>query len=1081
MITGVEQEIKVGTNCYKASWTTAELAANSNYVATGYPVSNTYLASTAARASLKALTIADSTFLLNTGISIGLGSSKSPTLANEALLFIKQGDYEKKYGFSLDVTRSNASGVSASITFSSAFNVVSYQRRAYISGLTLDANNAGSGFAVNDIVDIPLVTNKTIHHLWSGTGLETLDFRLWLFTQPTMRVTQIGPNGSITGASIENAGSFAYAGSNYSYSTKHGLGVTTSSGPYYSAGGGNIDEVISIPTTNNTAVTGNNNTSNKVTLKKVFQSGSSASNNSSSTASSNILEGVNALTNSSGDHAGTTTGTDGLSTYFETTGSAESNLLVLSPRQNSSGEELVEKFSITPIDGMSGEGMGVVYKEVNSISDLPLVAKNGFEVKVAGDVELNQDDYYVRFETTSGETIGQGSWIECVAPELLLGYDANTLPMELISDGSGFTLRTMKVADRIAGDVNSNPLASFVTQTIDNLFFFKNRLGFLCGENVVMSESGLGALDTTGQLNFNFGRTTVTTLLDSDPIDVSVASSRVTNLKAAKGFQENLILFSESGQFVLKGGDVLTPKSVSITPITNFSFEDQVDPLPLGSYIYFPFTRGAFTGIREFTVNASTDNYDSTEVTEHVPAYIPKNIIDTAGTTSEDMIVLLSGDEKGSLYCYNYFWSNNQKVLSAWSKFTFTGEIRGIEFIESTLYMVMTDDESNTHLVSLPMEAGLQDVGHTGASSDFLTLLDRRVRVKVEAGTSNIKFEQADGTYSSQVPYTYYNGTIPTAGQPISEVFVDSTATTHSLLCFDAGDGAQPLLEAGNASIDLYGYVGVPYTMKYKFSTQVFKASAGKSSSPTNASAMHVRNGTMFFDDTHTFDVKVTPENRTTATSTFLADDVPEAEEIIVEEYPLAVGTSTYSRGTVWTNTSASAFTIVVSDTNVGNASGGATNYDYPYVATRPATVGKYRMTFDLELITGSLDAIDIIWSDADNIPSNGITYAGYVEPTVGSNVIEMDIFDDGLTGGNEPPPQIMWRVMTDSLLNVSITNFKLCRLSPVKFAEGNFRFPVYSKAKHANILIQNDSPFDSKFSSAEFESFVHPRSSRYG
>ena len=120
--------------------------------------------------------------------------------------------------------------------------------------------------------------------------------------------------------------------------------------------------------------------------------------------------------------------------------------------------------------------------------------------------------------------------------------------------------------------------------------------------------------------------------------------------------------------------------------------------------------------------------------------------------------------------------------------------------------------------------------------------------------------------------------------------------------------------------------------MKYKFSTQVFKTSAGKSESPTNASAMHVRNGTMFFDDTHTFDVKVTPEGRSTATSTFLADDLPEATQF-----------------------------------------------------------------------------------------------------------------------------------------------------GAIKFAEGNFRFPVYSKAKHADILIENSSPFDSKFSSAEFESFVHPRSSRYG
>ena len=187
--------------------------------------------------------------------------------------------------------------------------------------------------------------------------------------------------------------------------------------------------------------------------------------------------------------------------------------------------------------------------------------------------------------------VGKGSWVETVAPSISSGVSSSTLPISLVSTGvNSFTLQETQFSERLVGDDNSNPLPSFVSQTIKNIFFFKNRLGFLSNENVIISESGLGALDASGDLVFNFGRTSVTTLLDSDPIDVSVSSSRVTNLKSAKGFQENLILFSENGQFVLKGGDILTPRTVSITPITNFSFEDQVDPLPLGSYIYFPFT-----------------------------------------------------------------------------------------------------------------------------------------------------------------------------------------------------------------------------------------------------------------------------------------------------------------------------------------------------------------------------------------------------------------------------------------------------------------------------------------------------------
>ena len=361
------------------------------------------------------------------------------------------------------------------------------------------------------------------------------------------------------------------------------------------------------------------------------------------------------------------------------------------------------------------------------------------------------------------------------------------MPHSLVNFGlNQFELKETRFLDRISGDDISNSLPSFVGNEIKGLFFFKNRLGFLSGDHVVMSESGLGGLNEFSEFVYNFGRTSVSTLLDSDPIDVSVATNNVTNLKAAKGFQENLILFSENGQFVLKGGDILTPKTVSVTPITNFSFEDQVDPLPLGSYIYFPFTRGDFTGMREFTVNASTDNYDSTEVTEHVPAYIPKNIIDMAGTTSEDMIVLLSGDEKGSLYIYNYFWNNNQKVLSAWSKFTFTGEIRGIEFIESTLFAVITNN-GETNLVEMPLESGLKD------NAGYVTHLDSRVSTTVTNGSSTIT-----------LPYTPADNSV--------EVY-----TTDGLKLNATNSGATVTL-AQAVSADTPVFTGIPYTMKYTFS-----------------------------------------------------------------------------------------------------------------------------------------------------------------------------------------------------------------------------------------------------------------------
>ena len=578
--------------------------------------------------------------------------------------------------------------------------------------------------------------------------------------------------------------------------------------------------------------------------------------------------------------------------------------------------------SISVEDSMSSEALGLVWKTVASITDLPIFAKKDMVVKVAGDPELDQDDYYVKFVTNDGTPSGRGYWEETVSPNVSIGIDNSTAPHQLVNTGTNqFTLQRTVFNERNAGDNNSNPHPSFIGKKINSIFFFKNRLGFVTNDSIVMSEAGHF---------FNFYRKTVTTLLDDAPIDINVASTKVTDLKTAIGFQGNLVLFSDNQQFVLRGGDILTSKTVSISSATSFEVEDDVKPISLGSYIYFPFTRGAYAGVREFAVDASTDNFDAIEVTEHVPAYIPKNIIDMAGTASEDTIALLSGDETNALYIYKYFWNNKQKVLSSWSKFTFGDDIRGIEFLDSTLYLVTVDSEDNTHLLELPLESGL-----TETVGNFPILLDKRVRAKITAGSNLVSFRQPNGSYSSgnlYLPYTYYNGTIPSVGASLPEVFVDLDGNSHALKYKNIGAGGQVMLSSGNASSTKEGYVGIPYTMKYKFSTQVFKAQSGNSASPTSASAMQVRNGSLFFDKTHTFDVKVTPDGRSEVTETFSADDRPDSETL-----------------------------------------------------------------------------------------------------------------------GNR------------------------------KFAEGFFRFPVHSKAKNVDIVIENDSPFDSKFSSAEFESFVHPRSKRYG
>ena len=793
------------------------------------PDAGSYLDTSTPRTTLKALTVSDNTFLVNNTVKVEQSATLAPSLAHEAVVYVAQGDYQKEYEVSFSDSRPFQISFTPNRTAFWNVNFMSW----YSSNLTI---TTGTDLSYDNWYAFDIHSERTATVTESGAGYEpskTFDDNYIVTVNQTLTPSgnswqakhqsfnvklETNASGEVTAAKVQplSSGYPFYAswldnayGNSSPYTSRYFFQTPQST----SAAFGSLGKVV-------------------------FKSGSASESLGGANADSKQIAkglGYDSTESSNGER---TSGTNLIIDDDETTTGLKQPTVRGSviKYQRTDGQD----FKIATTDGLSDTGLIASYKQTTSIDRLPEQNFNGFQIKITGDSDLNEDDYYVKFETNDGGEFGAGAYNEVTAFGAAYKINPDTLPMRLINtDVDTFTISTVPFEDREAGDDNSNPFPSFVGKKISGLFFFKNRLGILANENVSMSESGHF---------FNFFRKTTTTLLDSACIDVAVNSKQVTNLRSAVGFQENLVLFSDNGQFVLKGGDLLTPKTVSINPITNFNFEGQVEPLPLGSYIYFPFTRGTFTGMREFTVNSTTDTYDSVEVTEHVPSYIPSNIIDMAGTTSEDMIALVSFNEKSSVYIYNYFWNNNQKVLSAWSKFTFTGDIRGIEFIGSTLYAVITNG-TETNLVEMPLEAGLTD------SAGFVTHLDMRVANTVTHGDNQIT-----------LPYTPADNSV--------EVYTKDGLKLNATNSGDTVTLSQAVndVDADGNDIDTNVFVGIPYTMKYTFSEQLFKAKAGNSTSPSNAAKLMIRNGSLYFDKTAFFKVKVTPKQRETYENVFTPD-----------------------------------------------------------------------------------------------------------------------------------------------------------------------------------------------------------------
>lgn len=807
---GTQATIKVGDTVHADGFTVP----GDHYVAANRPA-----------AALKALTVADSTFILNKNVLVAPGQTKSAEVDKKGFVYVNRGDYQKDYTIVIETEGLASPTTPAVINVTLERYVISTEQ---IFGFTWSiyawriasatVESGGAGYTVAPIIEF--TSNRNI------------------LADPVLTAV-INEAGAVSAVNVEVAGIFQGVDTGDTLTEQDGALTPTVSVVLVDAGTGTAAATYTIETTSGSALVAG-----------------AAANEADTTEIAAELK-TDAVDNTAADDVFTITNP------FAGDGTSSGSSVVIFELKEDSN---IKDFKLTTTDGLSDTGLQGVYKEIDSISKLPAKAPNNFKIKVVGDPSLNEDDYYVKFTTTGGEDFGDGTWEEVVGFGVRAGMENSTLPHQLVNTAlNEFELKPILTLARAAGDDKSNPLPSFVGARLSGLFFYKNRLGFLSEDKVSTTESGLGVLNDAGEMQYNFSRLTVTALLDSAPIDVGVAHNTVTYLRDAIAFQENLILFSDNGQFVLKGSDLLTPKTVSITPVTNYETIKGVAPLSIGAYVYFPFERQKFTGLREYSINANTDVYDSSEVTEHVPHYIPSNVVHFTGSAAEDVIALTSVGEPNAIYIYKFFFSANNKILSSWCKFTLDGSIRGMRFIGSNLYLVITDSAATeTNLVSIPFSAGITD----SATTEHTTYLDMRVPAQVLSGTTAVKF--ASYTAAKEKPlrdsvsaYDQTKAPYRPASDSLSVVTVDGT----ELACSSQIDGTVVLDTAVTA--DTLVWVGLKYTMTYTFSEQIFKAQAGQGKSPSASTKVKIRNGSVYYNDTAHFDVKVTPEHRDTYTNTF--------------------------------------------------------------------------------------------------------------------------------------------------------------------------------------------------------------------
>jgi hypothetical protein len=478
--------------------------------------------------------------------------------------------------------------------------------------------------------------------------------------------------------------------------------------------------------------------------------------------------------------------------------------------------------NVSGLAGPTGKDLRVFQDSVDTFSRLPEQANHNQVVKI-NNTSAGQDDFYLKFIADDGVS-GKGYWEETVAPNVSTGLNEATMPIALIRtslspltfratflDGSE-TINNLPLLwePRLVGDEESNSHPSFANNTIQDIFLFNNRLGFLTEDNVSMSQAGD---------YYNFYHKSATTITAADPIDLSCASIKPAVVRSVVPTAQGLLLFSDSQQFMMEAENgAWTPANCSISTIANYECDRYMKPVDLGSTTLYVSRNQSWARVFEIFTRGQRETPTVTETTKVVPEWMPQTITESTGS-SQNGLWVASGRTSKNMYLYRFYEQGDERPLSAWVKWLLPSNVIHTAIQSDILYVLTSGTEgyqvTQYKLVLAPSTGGL--INSLGNSVD--PNLDSWCEVTDAAMVSPVpptapSYNQVNDITKVYLP-TYFNTTktiryvvgLLKSGNPGTESGYTNTATLLT-------DGGGTYFNIPGDVSGNYIYVGYEYNME---------------------------------------------------------------------------------------------------------------------------------------------------------------------------------------------------------------------------------------------------------------------------
>lgn len=339
-------------------------------------------------------------------------------------------------------------------------------------------------------------------------------------------------------------------------------------------------------------------------------------------------------------------------------------------------------FSVTTEDPHGDASLLTTVSRLTRQNDLVARTWNSHVVEIRDSADT--EGYFLKFETDDGSDFGPGLWLESVPPDTETDFDPATMPRALVRQGDGsFELRRVDWTPKGAGGDLLVPKPEFVGDTISDMVFHRNRLGFVSRETVYFSRAGE---------YFNFWPDAASVVADDDPFGLSSTTNHASRFYYAVPFRRAIFIMADLAQFEV-GGQVLTPAQASIELATSYSASGVCRPVAIGDELYFISDTDHSASLMSYVYDEDTVSESAFDVSKHVSGLLPTPISEMTADPIGLQIYMLAPDTPSKLYVHRFYYQENRRVQSAWTRFEFPDAvIHSAEYLRGRVVMVVERD-----------------------------------------------------------------------------------------------------------------------------------------------------------------------------------------------------------------------------------------------------------------------------------------------------------------------------------------------------------------------------------------------------